>query len=149
MQKYVPSSDEDTIRQITDPSIEKYISNMEVNNHKLGEVIRGIWEQIKSDPSQFRGKQVIHVINDKIDFIINEHIDAFCREWCVEKTDMKYFSKYYSKEKGLEISNMDKFCYFDEYASKGGTLSKLRYRKLVREKAESLIIEDILPLKQR
>lgn len=149
MQKYVPASDEDTVRQINDPSIEKYITNMEVKNRKLGEVIRGIWEQIKTEPSQFRGKQVIHVINDKIDLIINEKIESFCNEWCVERTDMRYFSKYYSKEIGLEISNMDKFCYFDEYVAKGGTLSKLRYRKLVREKAESLIAEEILPLRQR
>ena len=44
---------------------------------------------------------------------------------------------------------MDKFCYYDEYVANGGTLNNMKYRKTVRVEAQSLIEEEILPLRQR
>ena len=96
MQKYISSYDENVVTQINDPAIEKYIKGLEEKNPRLGEVIRGVWEQLKSDPSSFKGKQAIHVINDKIESIINDKISSFCSVWFVEKTDMDYYSRYYS-----------------------------------------------------
>ena len=76
MQKYISSYDENVVTQINDPAIEKYIKGLEEKNPRLGEVIRGVWEQLKSDPSSFKGKQAIHVINDKIESIINDKISS-------------------------------------------------------------------------
>ena len=150
MQKYISSYDENVVTQINDPAIEKYIKGLEEKNPRLGEVIRGVWEQLKSDPSSFKGKQAIHVINDKIESIINDKISSFCSVWFVEKTDMDYYSRYYSTVNKLnDIADMDKFCYYDEYVANGGTLNKMKYRKTVRVEAQSLIEEEILPLRQR
>ena len=149
IQKYISSFDENAVSQIHDPAIEKYIKGVEDKNPKLGEIIRGVWEQLKSDPSSFKGKQAIHVINDRIDSIIDDKISSFCNEWCVEKTDMDYYSRYYSKANGLEISDMDKFSYYDDFVKKGGTLTKIKYRMTVRDEVQKLIEEEILPLRQR
>ena len=62
MQKYISSYDENVVTQINDPAIEKYIKGLEEKNPRLGEVIRGVWEQLKSDPSSFKGKQAIWII---------------------------------------------------------------------------------------
>ena len=56
---------------------------------------------------------------------------------------------YSLQEKLNDIADMDKFCYYDEYVANGGTLNKMKYRKTVRVEAQSLIEEEILPLRQR
>lgn len=38
---------------------------------------------------------------------------------------------------------------FSEFKEKGGTLSKIRYNKIVREKSQELIVNEIIPLLQR
>lgn len=151
IQKYVPSADTDAdmYAKINDPSIEKYIGGMEATNPKFGTVLRGIWEELKKNPATFKGKQVIFVIQDKVNEIIDEKIEAFCDEWCVEKTDMKYHSSVFSKQNGLNVSDWDKFIYYDAYLEKGGTCPKFAYRKKVRAEAEKFLIEEILPLRQR
>ncbi|WP_281071753.1 type I restriction endonuclease subunit R, EcoR124 family [Succinivibrio dextrinosolvens] len=149
MQKYVVAEEDDIVEQISDPAIDKYIESICEKNPKLGEVIKGVWNEIKSNPIAFRGKQVVIVINERIEKIIHDRINAFCDEWCVEKTDMNYYSKYYNPSTGLEIRDINKFCYFDEFREKNSELSKLRYHRTVRELAEQIIVEDILPLRNR
>ena len=39
--------------KINDPTIDKYIDTIEAKNPKLGEIIRGIWEELKANPKEF------------------------------------------------------------------------------------------------
>lgn len=152
IQKHISSIDESESSQlpeIHDPAVEKYISGVEERNNRLGEVLRAVWNQLKSNPSSFIGKQAIQVINGKISEIIKEKIESFCKEWCVSLTDMNYQSEYYSKRAGLKISNIETFCNYDAYSSNGGGLSRIKYRQAVRKQAENLIVEEILPLRDR
>ena len=149
MQKYIASDDDSIVEQINDPAIEKYIRDICEKNPKLGDVLKGVWDEIKTNPLYFKGKQVVIVISERIDNIITKKINDFCEEWCVEKTDMNYYSKYYNPLTKLEIRDMNKFCYFDIFREKNPKISKLRYHKNVRELAEHLIVEEILPLRNR
>ena len=149
MQKYVAQDDDSIVEQINDPAIEQYIQGICERNPKLGQIIKGVWDEIKTYPLSFKGKQVVVVINERIEDIIMKKINVFCEEWCVEKTDMIYYSKFYNPSAKLEIRNMNKFCYFDAYREKNPKISKLRYHKTVRELAEQIITEEILPLRNR
>ncbi len=131
---------------IDDPAIDRYIATLIKRNNKLGEIVQGVWIDLKSHPQEFKGKQAMIVINEKINQIVDKKITDFCNEWCVEKTDMVYFSKYFDGKGELEISNMEKFCYIDKYKEKHPEAMKLIYYANVRELARSLIVDEIHPL---
>lgn len=142
MQKYFSLAD--TYAKINDPIIDKYIADIEKKNHKLGEVILGIWEQLKKDPSSFNGKQAIYVINDKIEEIITGKLEEYCDTWKVLYMDMNYFSQYYVPGQVLKIASD-----YEKYHETGGNIGKLQYLKLVRDLAKQLIEEEIMPLRRR
>ena len=147
IQKYINSCDEtDAYKQIDDPSINKYINNLMQKNPKLGQIVLEIWKELRENPKFFKGKQVITVINERVQEIIDDKITAFCNEWCVEKTDMLYFSKFYNGQGDLEISNMTKFCYIDRYKETHPNAIKLVYYRDVRKFAKELIVNEIQPL---
>ena len=144
MQKYMTSAGDDVFIQINDPAMEKYITNIENRNHKLGEIIRGIWEELKANPQSFKGKQAVFVINDRIEEIINNKIQKFCNEWKTSISDLQYLANYYVP--GQEVRVLTDF---DAYRASGGTLNKLMYNKMIRDLSKQLIVEEILPLKNR
>lgn len=147
IQKYINAyGDSTNYMSINDPAVDKYIETLSKKNNRLGEVVLGVWTELKANPENFKGKQAIVVINDRINKIIDEKITEFCNVWCVEKTDMLYFAKYFNGEGELEISNMDKFCYIDKYKETHPNAMKLIYYKQVRKLARDLIVEEIKPL---
>lgn len=129
--------------KINDPAIDKYISDVKEKNPKLGEVLYGVWTDLKSKPDLFKGKQALSVISERIDNIIDSKLENFANEWCVAKNDLEYAAKYFNRD-NLELESD-----YTGYKNKGGTLSKLRYNRIVRENAISLIEEEIIPLLQR
>lgn len=143
IQKYI-SAGSSAFDKINDPTIDKYINTIEAKNPKLGEIIRGIWEELKANPKEFEGKQAIILINEKINNLIDTRIQQFCKEWCVSKADMEYLSKYYVAENELVLQSN-----YEEYLNNGGTLSKLKYNKNIRILANDLIKNEILPLRRR
>ena len=124
--------------------MEKYITNIENRNRKLGEIIRGIWEELKANPQSFKGKQAVFVINDRIEEIINNKIQKFCNEWKTSISDLQYLANYYVP--GQEVRVLTDF---DAYRASGGTLNKLMYNKMTRDLSKHLIVEEILPLRNR
>lgn len=143
IQKYI-SAGSSAFDKINDPTIDKYIDTIEAKNPKLGEIIRGIWEELKANPKEFEGKQAIILINEKINNLIDTKIQQFCKEWCVSKADMEYLSKYYVAENELVLQSN-----YEEYLNNGVTLSKLKYNKNIRILAKELIENEILPLRRR
>lgn len=144
IQKYMSAAGSSAFDKINDPTIDKYIDTIEAKNPKLGEIIRGIWEELKANPKEFEGKQAIILINEKINNLIDTKIQQFCKEWCVSKADMEYLSKYYVAENELVLQSN-----YEEYLNNGGTLSKLKYNKNIRILANDLIKNEILPLRRR
>ena len=130
-------------KQINDPAVDKYIASVKEKNPKLGEVISGVWLNLKANPSSFRGKKAFTVINERIDEIIEKKLTSFADEWCVALNDLEYAAKYYNNDY-MELQTN-----FSEFKEKGGTLSKIRYNKIVREKSQELIVNEIIPLLQR
>ncbi|MCI6907434.1 MAG: HsdR family type I site-specific deoxyribonuclease [Succinatimonas sp.] len=147
IQRYINAyGDSSTGYVVNDPAIDKYIDSLSKRNSKLGEVVHEVWSELKAHPEEFKGKQAMIVINEKINQIVDSKITEFCNEWCVEKTDMLFFSKYYDGKGELEISNMEKFCYVDKYKERHPETMKLLYYSQVREKARELIVNEIQPL---
>lgn len=130
-------------KQINDPAVDKYIASVMEKNPKLGEVISGVWLNLKANPSSFKGKKAFTVINERIDEIIEKKLTSFADEWCVALNDLEYAAKYYNHDY-MELQTN-----FSEFKEKGGTLSKIRYNKIVREKSQELIVNEIIPLLQR
>ena len=130
-------------KQINDPAVDKYIASVMEKNPKLGEVISGVWLNLKANPSSFKGKKAFTVINERIDEIIEKKLTSFADEWCVALNDLEYAAKYYNNDY-MELQTN-----FSEFKEKGGTLSKIRYNKIVREKSQELIVNEIIPLLQR
>lgn len=144
IQKYFSMAGDDVTIKVNDSAIERYLSDIENNNPKLGEVIRGVWENLKNNPGAYKGKQAIFVINDEIEKIISEKLNQFCNEWKVLYLDMNFLAQNY-----VEGNDVNLQYDYQEYLNAGGTLTKLKYRKTIRELAKKLIVEEVLPLRRR
>lgn len=144
IQKYIDQGASSAgLRQICDPAIDKYIASVLEKNPKLGAVLSSVWNRLKADPKSFEGKKALAVINERIDEIVAEKLKTFADEWCVALNDLEYAAKYYNQDH-MELQ-MD----YAQYKEKGGSLSKIRYMKQVREYCQELIVSEIIPLLQR
>ena len=143
IQRYIDMGESSGYKEINNPTIDKYIASVMEKNPKLGEVISGVWTSLKENPSSFKGQKAITVINERIDEIIDKKLKAFADEWCVALNDLEYAAKYYNPD---HIELQTDYAAFKE---KDGTLSKIRYNKIVRENSQELIVNEIIPLLQR
>lgn len=89
----------------------------------------------------FKGKQAINVLNDRINWSIDAQLKTFSKRWCVLLSDLQYFAYSWREGENINLKND-----FERYKANGGELSKLKYLKTVRQEASSLILNDIRPL---
>lgn len=144
IQKYIDKGDAPSgFGQINDPMIDKYISKLMQRNAKVGEIVLGIWTDLKSNPENFRGKKALTLINERIDQIINTKITELSQEWFVSQNDLEYAYKYYNPD------HIDLKMDYSKYKDNGGTLNKIRYCRTVKELAIELINNEIRPLLDR
>lgn len=143
IQAHIPEYDELVVPRIEDKTIDRHIHTLYKTNPKLAAVIDSIWTDLKSHPESYRGQRAFVIIDKKINDIIHGKIQDFSQKWDVDTQDVTYEAYHHKRDEKMNL-NM----HYDEYARKNpeGKLSKLRYRKQVREEAESLVMEEIRPL---
>ena len=143
IQTHIPEYDELVVPRIEDKTIDRHIHTLYKTNPKLAAIIDGIWTDLKSHPESYRGQRAFVIIDKKINDIIHGKIQDFSQKWDVDTQDVTYEAYHHKRDEKMNL-NM----HYDEYARKNpeGKLSKLRYRKQVREEAESLVMEEIRPL---
>ena len=151
LQAHMPEGDELALAppQEDDERISKLISDYQRGNPKVGMVIGEIWNDVKANPEDFRNKNAFVVMEERVESLINREIDGFAHTWGIEPKDLKMFvSTIPSSE--LAPSTVDQSMgNYEAYKAAGGTDSKIRYLRGLRDAVVEFVKNEIHPLTAR
>lgn len=142
IQKHIPDEDELIFEEIEDDGVEQYLEQLSGSNPSLATIIREFWEDMKTNPEKYKGMDAMAVIEQRIDEIISEQVDALVADWSVQKNEVMFVLDNYKKDAPINIE-MD----YDSF-KQTHDLSKLQYKRRVKE-AIIALAEKIMPLRNK
>ena len=144
IQSYLPEEDVLIAPVIEDEKVDEYIKNLGMNNPRLADIINGVWLNIKSDPIKYKGVQVSQLIADKIEQAVDDKLKQFADKWCISLGDLKFAAYNYRADDKLAVDmNFEKFKQSNRDVS---VKNKLQYKKMVKNQAAEMIVQEITPL---
>ena len=146
IQSYIPDEDDDVIitEEIEDPKIDGYIEELAKINAPLAHIVGTTWENIKRNPIAYKGQQVHQVVDKSIRGIIEGRVKEFTDKWHVNPDELLYLVETYKDGSPINIT-MD----YDTYSENTDEpLSKLKYRRSVKEEAAALA-KEVRPLLEK
>ena len=151
LQAHMPEGDELALAppQEDDERISKLISDYQRGNPKVGMVIGEMWNDVKANPEDFRNKNAFVVMEERVDNLINREIDSFAHTWGIEPKDLKMFVNTVPSTE-LAPSTVDQSMgNYEAYKKAGGTDSKIRYLRGLRDAVVDFVKNEIHPLTAR
>lgn len=132
-----------------DQRISKFIEDYKKNNPKVGEVLSRLWFEVKFKPEAFRDKDAFSVIEERVDELIAKEIQDFSAKWGVNPEALKMYA---STVPASEISSKTVDASMGDYAAykaAGGSVTKLKYLRELREAVATFVKDEIKPLTKR
>ncbi len=132
-----------------DQRISKFIEDYKKNNPKVGEVLSQLWFEVKLKPEAFRDKDAFAVIEERVDELIAKEIQDFSAKWGVNPEALKMYA---STVPASEISSKTVDASMGDYAAykaAGGSVTKLKYLRELREAVATFVKDEIKPLTKR
>lgn len=132
-----------------DQRISKFIEDYKKNNPKVGEVLSQLWFEVKFKPEAFRDKDAFAIIEERVDELIAKEIQDFSAKWGVNPEALKMYA---STVPASEISSKTVDASMGDYAAykaAGGSVTKLKYLRELREAVAAFVKEEIKPLTKR
>ena len=132
-----------------DQRISKFIEDYKKNNPKVGEVLSQLWFEVKFNPENFRDKDAFAVIEERVDELIAKEIRDFSAKWGVNPEALKMYA---STVPASEISSKTVDASMGDYAAykaAGGSVTKLKYLRELREAVATFVKDEIKPLTKR
>lgn len=132
-----------------DRRISKFIEDYKKNNPKVGEVLSQLWFEVKFKPEAFRDKDAFAIIEERVDELIAKEIQDFSAKWGVNPEALKMYA---STVPASEISSKTVDSSMGDYAAykaAGGSVTKLKYLRELREAVATFVKDEIKPLTKR
>ena len=132
-----------------DQRISKFIEDYKKNNPKVGEVLSQLWFEVKFNPENFRDKDAFSVMEDRVNELIAQEIQNFSAKWGVNPVALQVYANTVATS---EISSKTVDASMGDYAAykaAGGSVTKLKYLRELREAVASFVKDEIKPLTKR
>ena len=132
-----------------DQRISKFIEDYKKNNPKVGDVLSQLWFEVKFNPEVFRDKDAFSVIEERVDELIAKEIQDFSAKWGVNPEALKMYA---NTVPASEISSKTVDASMGDYAAykaAGGSVTKLKYLRELREAVATFVKDEIKPLTKR
>lgn len=143
IQSFVPE-DEDkagaVISAEEEARVEKYIALYKKTNPVIGSILDQVWMELRMSPGNFLGKDLLVVVQNRISEIREDKLSKFSREWAVPIEEVRALADIWNGGVVPELNGR-----FDEYQGEE-KLTKLRYKKMLRQAAENFFPSVIAPL---
>ncbi|MCD8339513.1 MAG: type I restriction endonuclease subunit R, partial [Burkholderiales bacterium] len=120
--------------------IGKYLDNYKANHPEIGEIVEQLWFEIKMNPQDFVGKDITEEVQERIRDLQDTKMKEFAQEWHVSELALQATKEAWNGSDEVTINGN-----YDAYVAAGGTDSKLRYTRKLREAVNKLFIETIRP----
>ena len=119
--------------------MDKCLRDFEARNPGVGGIARQVLDDVRSDPDRFRGKSAAAEMESRISKAIESKLAPIESELCVDHDDLLYTVLHWKDGDRVEGD-------YERYKAQGGELSKLRYRRVLRERIEKVARQDVAPL---
>ena len=145
IQTFVPN--EKTIEKTeidpkADARVKKFIELYKRSNPAIGEIIEKFWDDLKQEPNNFAGKDVLVIMYSRVREIQNIALQMFSQEWAVPIEELNAVRDSWNGGEVPELNGN-----YDEYSGRHDE-SKLRYKHTLRKAAKKLFINTLAPLQQ-
>lgn len=148
LQAHMPEGNDKTaaISEAEDARISGFIDAYRRINPQVGELMAGIWDELKQNPESFRGKDAQTVIETRIQEIVDRKITEFAKAWNVNEAELRAYatstpaSEVVPEKVNVAMGN------YKAFKEAGGTGSKLAYLRNLREGVVNLVTTEIKPL---
>lgn len=131
-------------------AVDDYIASLSKTNPGLAQIIADLWQEIQTDPDNYRSQSVSYILEQMIQSVIARHVQAFAKKWYVGADELRYLIDNYRKgaKKQAGESQLNHSQRYQDYKTEvSDALNPLRYKKEIKEAYTRLIEEVIEPLR--
>lgn len=130
--------------------INEEIERFRKTNPARAEILEGIWKEYQDNPSIFINQNFADVMNDRVRSEVKKLVDAFAKEWCIERGSLEFFIETYdiNKDPNDKQANQDalkKASDVKEYRKTHPNIG-LKYWRLLLENIRKLYTEKLQKL---
>lgn len=125
-----------------DARVKKFIELYKRSNTAIGEIIEKFWDDLKQEPNNFAGKDVLVIMYSRVREIQDVALQMFSEEWAVPIEELNAVRDSWNGGEVPELNGN-----YDEYSGRHDE-SKLRYKHNLRKAAKKLFINTLAPLQQ-
>lgn len=145
IQTFVPNektTEKTEIDPKADARVKKFIELYKRSNTVIGEIIEKFWDDLKQEPNNFAGKDVLVIMYSRVREIQDVALQMFSEEWAVPIEELNAVRDSWNGGEVPELNGN-----YDEYSGRHDE-SKLRYKHNLRKAAKKLFINTLAPLQQ-
>lgn len=145
IQTFVPNektTEKTEIDPKADARVKKFIELYKRSNPAIGEIIEKFWDDLKQEPNNFAGKDVLVIMYSRVREIQDVALQMFSEEWAVPIEELNAVRDSWNGGEVPELNGN-----YDEYSGRHDE-SKLRYKHNLRKAAKKLFINTLAPLQQ-
>lgn len=145
IQTFVPNektTEKTEIDPKADARVKKFIELYKRSNPAIGEIIEKFWDDLKQEPNNFAGKDVLVIMYTRVREIQDVALQIFSEEWAVPIEELNAVKDSWNGGEVPELNGN-----YDEYSGRHDE-SKLRYKHNLRKAAKKLFINTLAPLQQ-
>lgn len=145
IQTFVPNektTEKTEIDPKADARVKKFIELYKHSNTAIGEIIEKFWYDLKQEPNNFAGKDVLVIMYSRVREIQDVALQMFSEEWAVPIEELNAVRDSWNGGEVPELNGN-----YDEYSGRHDE-SKLRYKHNLRKAAKKLFINTLAPLQQ-
>lgn len=145
IQTFVPNektTEKTEIDPKADARVKKFIELYKRSNTAIGEIIEKFWDDLKQEPNNFAGKDVLVIMYSRVREIQDVALQMFSEEWAVPIEELNAVRDSWNGGEVPELNGN-----YDEYSGRHDE-SKLRYKYNLRKAAKKLFINTLAPLQQ-
>lgn len=145
IQTFVPNektTEKTEIDPKADARVKKFIELYKRSNTAIGEIIEKFWDDLKQEPNNFAGKDVLVIMYSRVREIQDVALQMFSEEWAVPIEELNAVRDSWNGGEVPELNDN-----YDEYSGRHDE-SKLRYKHNLRKAAKKLFINTLAPLQQ-
>lgn len=145
IQTFVPNektTEKTEIDPKADARVKKFIELYKRSNTAIGEIIEKFWDDLKQEPNNFAGKDVLVIMYSRVREIQDVALQMFSEEWAVPIEELNAVRDSWNCGEVPELNGN-----YDEYSGRHDE-SKLRYKHNLRKAAKKLFINTLAPLQQ-
>ena len=145
IQTFVPNektTEKTEIDPKADARVKKFIELYKRSNTAIGEIIEKFWDDLKQEPNNFAGKDVLVIMYSRVREIQDVALQMFSEEWAVPIEELNAVRDSWNGGEVPELNGN-----YDDYSGRHDE-SKLRYKHNLRKAAKKLFINTLAPLQQ-